>query len=175
MGIVTCLLGVSMTYFRPSDETWGYIEDIEGNGVTGGYVYNPEGYNWEELFEVLEIHNKDGTSFRRDPTGRFRVIREWAEFEFCHMGEINGEYVSPLQWLVESAGAEDVIMEDDWPILFNMGKQLLAKEKNKSPDKLSIANFVTVWEYGGEYNYFGEYDEWWELRGRLDMDKLIVK
>ena len=45
MASVICLLGVSMTYFQPGDETWGHLEWLEKDGVTGGCVYNPEGYN----------------------------------------------------------------------------------------------------------------------------------
>ena len=181
MSSVICLLGVSMTHFQPGDETWGYLEWFEKDGVTGGHVYNPDGCNMEELFEVLKV---DSSCLVRDPlrtdkVGLLRAKEEWAEFGFCHMGEMYGEYAlgeyaSPLQWLMEDIGPEDVITEEDWATLFNMGKQLLAGTQTKCSNEPFTANFVTVWEYNSERDYWGDYDEWWTLLGRLDMSKLPI-
>jgi len=168
-----CLVGVSMKIAQPEKKVWGYTAPNANCGpITGGLLYVPDGTMLEDCYDVLETpyHIAIGILDGRDEESHLLIKKEWVEFDFCNMGEMQGEHSSPLQWLCEGAGLEDVFMADDLVALYAIGKSILTESKDECP----TVNFVTVWAYGGEYDCFGEFDEWWELHGRLDMSKLVI-
>jgi len=144
MSSITCLVGVSMIIIKPGTEVWGSSKFHVGSGpVASGLVYVPSGNDLKECFEVIVRGRQSAPHpiFAAYQEDQLLIKEEWVEFWFSHMGESSGEYISPMQWLQEGAGADDVFMEDDLAALYTIGKELLKENESQ-------VNFVTVWTYG---------------------------
>lgn len=94
-------------------------------------------------------------------------------FQFRFIGQSNDpHYSGGLEWIAHELWSEDVF--GDWVKDFiQMFNEVMNEYKTIGIETYTnSAKFVTIWEYKSYQDYYGEYDDEWELLGRINMNRL---
>lgn len=125
----------------------------------------------EEYLAIKEKAKKDKSpAIHLLGEGDIIFTKDATAFKFNAIGQsLELSYSGGIEFVLDELGWEEFL--DGWTdSLVKIGNLFLKAYKDKGLKTNNVIRFITVWEYCFWKDYYGEYDDEWQLMGHLDLD-----